>query len=194
MSEMENTQNTEKIHWADHPVPQVNSPQDRPPMTKRPGTVSKKPAQSLNKPKPFYKPGIVVQGDNTEKKPERPKQCFRCKFFGHVKSECKTKICDFCKGKGHLAETCRKFVCRNCKKQGHIAKDCPNNNRPKYCNFCKKEGHQKRECVELKYYECPFCGELGHMQRDCRSPYMLSNTYCEKCGMRDHHRSQCRME
>ena len=35
-------------------------------------------------------------------------QCYSCKKFGHLASQCKQKVCNYCKKSGHIISECRR--------------------------------------------------------------------------------------
>ena len=79
---------------------------------------------------------IYICGTKTypKKLKVKPKQCMRCRKWGHFANEC-------------LAE---KDACRNCG-EDHMMKDCPDKER-RYCLSCKNDSHASwdRGCPEFK--------------------------------------------
>ena len=75
------------------------------------------------------------------------KKCTKCLKFGHVQSECRSKL--------NVSEV----ICHRCNKPGHKAPDCRSTVSPA----------PQRPYVGYKDRECYICHKTGHISRDCKT-------------------------
>ena len=107
--------------------------------------------------------------------------CNRCGDFGHVATDCRTKMCSFCKTRGHTRERCFSDpanCCSNCGTYGHEVEKC------ELCKRCGDFGHLAEEC---RTKICDDCGKRGHLAASC-----WFNKVCERCSLKGHIEQSCR--
>ncbi len=109
------------------------------------------------------------------------KRCNRCGDFGHISTDCRTKICSYCDARGHTAERCfsdPNNCCEKCGIFGHKSDTCV------VCERCGDNGHNSQSC---RTKICEDCGKRGHVSESC-----WHNMTCDRCGIKGHIADACR--